>query len=141
MTSRRVYVEHLRNSAAFGGFTRKELERVASVGIEADLPAGTVLMHQGHTGHDAFIVLDGEVLVRRNGRRVATLGAGDIVGELALLDDGPRSATVECLSDCKLLLFTNREFTAVLDDVPALSRKLLASLANRLRTLDSALMG
>ncbi len=102
MANRGVYVEHLRRVALFAGLTKKELEQVASAGSEVDVAAGKVLMEQGHSGSDAFIVLKGTFVVRRNGRKVAELNAaGDIAGELALLDDGPprSAATVECISD------------------------------------------
>ncbi|MBP9054254.1 MAG: cyclic nucleotide-binding domain-containing protein, partial [Ilumatobacteraceae bacterium] len=104
MANRGVYVEHLRRVALFAGLTKKELEQVASAGSEVDVAAGKVLMEQGHSGSDAFIVLKGTFVVRRNGRKVAELNAGDIAAELALLDDGPRSATVECISDGSVLV-------------------------------------
>ena len=136
MASRGVYVEHLRRVVLFAGLTKKELERVASAGSELEVPAGKVLMEQGHSGSDAFIVLKGTFVVRRNGRKVAELGEGDIVGELALLDDGPRSATVECTADGSVFIISRGQFRAVLDDIPTLSHKLLAALAGRIRNVD-----
>lgn len=141
MARRGVYVEHLRRVALFSGLTKKELERVASAGSEVEVAAGRVLMEQGHSGADAFVVLRGSFNVRRNGRKVATLVAGDIAGELALLDDGPRSASVICAEDGSVLVISRGQFRAVLEEVPALTHKLLAELAGRVRNLDSAVLG
>lgn len=140
MANRGVYVEHLRRVALFAGLTKKELEQVASAGSEVDV-AGKVLMEQGHSGSDAFIVLKGTFVVRRNGRKVAELNAGDIAAELALLDDGPRSATVECISDGSVLVIGRGQFRAVLDDIPTLTHKLLAAMAGRIRNLDQSVLG
>jgi CRP/FNR family cyclic AMP-dependent transcriptional regulator len=100
-----------------------------------------VLIEQGQPGREAFIVLKGKATVRRNGKRLASLGAGSMVGELALLDHGPRTATVTCDTDCDVLVISQRHFHGVLDDVPALSHKLLSTLASRLRDLDRAAVG
>lgn len=136
-----MYVEHLRRVALFAGLTKKELEQVASAGSEVDVAAGKVLMEQGHSGSDAFIVLKGTFVVRRNGRKVAELNAGDIAAELALLDDGPRSATVERISDGSVLVIGRGQFRAVLDDIPTLTHKLLAAMAGRIRNLDQSVLG
>jgi CRP-like cAMP-binding protein len=141
MASRGVYVEHLRRVDLFAGLTKKELERVASAGSEIEVAAGRILMEQGHSGADAFVVLKGVFQVRRNGRKVTVLSAGDIAGELALLDDGPRSATVVCIEDGSVLVIGRGEFRAVLDDIPTLSHKLLSSMAGRIRNLDVGLLG
>lgn len=141
MASRGVYVEHLRRVALFAGLSKKELERVAAAGSEIDIAAGQVIMQQGHSGADAFVVLKGTFVVRRNGRKVAELNAGDIFGELALLDDGPRSATVECATAGSVLAISRGQFKAVLDDVPTLTHKLLAALAARIRDRDRTALG
>jgi CRP-like cAMP-binding protein len=105
------------------------------------MTAGTMLVDQGQTGHEAFVVVDGKVAVKRNGRKVATLEQGAIVGELSLLDHGPRTARAECETDCTLFVMSQRHFLAVVDDVPSLSHKLLAALAGRIRDLDRAYYG
>jgi CRP-like cAMP-binding protein len=69
------------------------------------------------------------------------MGPGNIVGELSLLDHGPRTATVTCDTDCTFLLLDQRKFLAVIDDVPAIGHKLLASLASRIRELDRQYFG
>lgn len=141
MFSKKAYVDNLRKVALFNGCTNKELDRIARSGDEVQMDAGTMLTDQGQTGREAFVVLDGTVGVKRNGRKVASLGPGAIVGELSLLDHGPRTATVTCDTDCSVFVISQRHFLAVLDDVPTISHKLLVSLASRIRELDRAYYG
>ena len=141
MASKKAYVDHLRNVPLFAGCTRRELERIARSGDEITMTEGSLVVDQGQTGREAFVVLDGAVSVKRNGRKVATLGPGAIVGELSLLDHGPRTATVTCETECTIFVISQRHFLAVLDDVPTISHKLLASLASRIRELDRAYYG
>ncbi|HTH06728.1 MAG TPA: cyclic nucleotide-binding domain-containing protein, partial [Ilumatobacteraceae bacterium] len=103
MARNHVYVEHLRGVALFSGLTKKELERVAMAGSEVELHAGNVVMQEGQPGRTALVILKGTLVARRNGRKVRDLGPGEIVGELALIDDQPRSATVETVTDALVL--------------------------------------
>ena len=141
MASNKAFLDDLRRIPLFAGCTKKELERLARAGDEVDMEAGSLLADQGQTGREAFVVLAGSVSVRRNGRKVATLGPGAIVGELSLLDHGPRTATVTCDTDCKVFVISQRHFLAVLDDVPTIGHKLMASLAGRIRELDRQYYG
>jgi CRP-like cAMP-binding protein len=141
MASKKAYLEHLRNVSLFQSCSQKDLEKIAKAGDEVSMPAGSLIVDQGQTGREAFVVLEGTVTVKRNGKKVASLGPGTVVGELSLLDHGPRTATVICETDCTLLLLSQRHFMAVVDDVPALSHKLLASLAGRIRDLDRQYFG
>jgi CRP/FNR family cyclic AMP-dependent transcriptional regulator len=136
MASRRVYIEHLRSVKLFDQLTRKDLERIATAGVQVSAPAGTVIAQQDTEGLDAYVVLEGSIDVRRNGRHMNTVGPGAIVGELSLLDKGLRTATATCATDCQLLVLSRGTFVAVIDDVPALSHRLLASMARRVRELD-----
>ena len=88
-------------------------------------------------GQEAFVILEGTAEVRRNDKRVAELTTGACFGELALLDHGPRTATVVATTDLKVLVIGAREFSAIVDKVTSISRKLLKSLAGRIRELDS----
>jgi CRP-like cAMP-binding protein len=141
MASKKSHVENLRKVPLFNGCTNRELERIARSGDEVTMTAGTLLAEQGATGREAFIVLDGSVNVKRNGRKVATLGPGAIVGELSLLDHGPRTATLTCETNSTIFVISQRHFLAVLDDVPTIGHKLLAALAGRIRELDARYYG
>mgnify|MGYP001397198436 CR=1 FL=1 len=141
MASKKAYLEHLRNVTLFQGCSNKDLEKIAKASDEITMPAGSLIVDQGQTGREAFIVLEGTVTVKRNGKKINSVGPGTVVGELSLLDHGPRTATVICDTDCVLLLLDQRHFMGVLDDVPALSHKLLATLAGRIRELDRQYFG
>ncbi len=99
--------------------------------------AGEVLCRQGEPGHDFFLIVSGNADVDVSGHPRPQLGPGDHFGELALLDRGPRSATVTAASDMQLLRLAELDFTAVIDEVPALAHKLLAALAGRIREAES----
>jgi CRP/FNR family transcriptional regulator, cyclic AMP receptor protein len=141
MASKTAFLDDLRQIPLFRGCTKKELMRLSRAGDEVDMKAGALLADQGQTGREAFIIMDGTVSVKRNGRKVATLGPGTIVGELSLLDHGPRTATVTCDTDAKVFVISQRHFLAMLDDVPTIGHKLMASLASRIRELDRQYYG
>lgn len=121
----------------FSTATPRELRRVAKALEEVAAPAGTVLVEEGTIGREFFFIVEGRASVRRSGRKVALLGPGDYFGELALLDRGTRSATVVAETDMVLLNLSQRDFYGLLEDVPPLARKLLSTMASRLRDADS----
>lgn len=141
MAGKRAYLDHLAKVPLFSSMNTRDLQRIARATDEIELGAGTTVIDQGQTGREAFVIVEGTVTVRRNGKKVATLGPGAIVGELALLDRGPRSASVTCDTDCTMLVIEGRAFSGILDEVPALAHKLLASLAGRIRELDRRSFG
>jgi len=141
MASRKAHLEHLASVPLFSGCTKKELEKIARAGDEITMTAGTVIVDQGQTGREAFVVLDGQITVKRAGRKINTLGPGAVVGELSLLDHGPRTATAVCETECELLVIDQRHFRSVLEDVPSLAVKMLAALAARIRDLDRQYYG
>jgi CRP/FNR family transcriptional regulator, cyclic AMP receptor protein len=124
--------------ALFSACTDRDLDRLARHAELVDIPAGDVLMAEGESGHEFFVVVEGEIGVTSGGETLAKLGPGAYVGELALLDPGPRTATVTALRDTQAVLLSSREFYAAIDDVPGLSRKLLAGMAKRLRETSAA---
>ena len=141
MASKKAYLEHLRNVSLFQGCSTKDLEKIAKASDEISMPAGSLIVDQGQTGREAFVLVEGTVIVRRNGKKISTMGPRTVVGELSLLDHGPRTATVICETDCVLLLLDQRHFMGVLDAVPTLAHKLLATLAGRIRELDRQYYG
>jgi CRP/FNR family transcriptional regulator, cyclic AMP receptor protein len=141
MASKRAYLDHLRNVPLFNSCSNKELQTIGKATDELTVPAGHVLIDQGQMGREAFVIVDGSATVKRNGKKVATLGPGSVVGELSLLDHGPRTATVTADVDTTVLVIEQRHFLGVLESVPSLSRKLLASLAGRVREFDRQYYG
>jgi len=126
----------LRRIWLFSGCSQAELRKITKVAEEVTVPAGTLLVEQGEAGLLFFVVLTGAASVDREGRPVAALGPGDFFGELALLDDRPRDASVTSSTDMDLLIVRRRHFQRVLQASPALTRKLLRSMAARLRATD-----
>ena len=128
----------MRDVPLFAGLLPSELDRIALVMNPADVPTGDVICTEGEVGRDFYLLADGEATVERAGETVAKLSKGDHFGELAVLDRGPRSATVRAMSDCRLFVLHDESFAAVLNEVPALAQKLLAALARRLREAELA---
>ena len=133
--------DHLANVPLFSACSQKELARIAKATDEISLPDGRVLMNQDESSKEAFIIVEGKAIVRRNNRKVAELGPGQMIGQLGLLDRGPRTATVVADGPVEVLVLGPREFAALLDDVPSITHKLLKSLAGMVRELDSKTFG
>jgi CRP/FNR family cyclic AMP-dependent transcriptional regulator len=125
-------LELLRRVPLFSRCSGRELSRIAAVADELDMPAGRHLTREGEPGREFVVLVDGGAEVRRNGRRVNTLGSGDFLGEIALLADRPRTATVTTTEPSRLLVLTGRDFRALLRELPALQAKVLETLAARL---------
>ena len=137
MAHRGVYIDHLQNLTLFVACSRKDLQHIARRAKNAQVAAGTAIINEGEHGNEFFVILDGTALVHRDGRKVATLGPGNAFGELALLGDAPRNATVVAETDAELVVVSEPDFTGLLDEVPGFARKLLAGTAHRLREADA----
>jgi len=120
----------------FSTSSAKDLRVIRKALEEVSVPPGRVLCEQGTIGREFFLIVEGTATVKKNNRKTASLGPGQYFGELALLDRRPRSASVISETDMKLLILGQRQFNGVLDAVPALSRKMLAAMATRLREAD-----
>lgn len=114
---------------------------IAKATDEVHLEDGAVLTTQDNRSSEAFVVVSGTVEAKRNGRKIADLGPGAMIGELGLLDRGPRTATVTAKGPVDVLVIGPREFAGLLDDVPSLNHKLLRSLAGMVRDLDTKAYG
>ncbi len=120
----------------FAGLSQRELRTVAGLGTAIGVKDGDVLTKEGSPGSEAFLIMSGKATCTRGGKRLRTLGAGDFVGEMSLLDGAPRSATVVAGSDMEVIVFNRREFVALIQTSPRVAMKLLTALAGRVRTLD-----
>jgi CRP-like cAMP-binding protein len=141
MASQRESIEHLRAVPLLSGATAAELRAVLGLGERITASAGQVVLEQGQVGREAFLVLTGTLRVRRNTRTLARIGPGAMVGTLALLDHGPRTATVCCDTECTLVVFAQRQFLTLLDATPTLAHRVMANLAGQLRALDGHYIG
>jgi CRP-like cAMP-binding protein len=124
--------ELLKKVPLFAGCSKPELQRIASLADELDLAEGATLIREGERGREFIVVADGTVRVTRNGRKVRDLGAGDFIGEIALVADVPRTATVTATSPVRLLVVTDRAFRGLLEQMPSIAKKVLQSLGERL---------
>jgi CRP-like cAMP-binding protein len=120
----------------FEGLSKKHLGQIARLMTELDLPAGKVLTQEGQRGREFIILLEGEAEVTREGKTIATRGPGEYVGEIALLDDRPRTATVTAKTDVVAEVLSRQEFTSLLASSPEISSHVMATMAQRLAELD-----
>ena len=125
-------IELLKRVPLFEGCSKSELQRIALLADEIILPAGRTLTKEGERGHEFFVVVEGEVEVRRNGRLVRKLSAGDFFGEIALVADVPRTATVTAPGPVRVLVMTARDFRTLMKETPSLQPKVVYALAMRL---------
>jgi len=130
--------DFMRDVPLFAGLLRSELDRIALVMNPREVAAGDVVCVEGEPGSEFFLIAAGEAEIERGGQTVAKLSVGDHFGELALLDRGPRSATVRAVTDLRLFVLRDESFAAVLNEVPALAQKLLAAMSRRLREADAS---
>jgi CRP/FNR family cyclic AMP-dependent transcriptional regulator len=139
--ARKKVTDHLSTVPLFSACSNKELQLIAKASDELTIADGRNLVTQDESSREAFVIIDGKAVVKRNNRKVADLGPGAIIGELGLLDRGPRTATVVADGPVDVLVIGPREFAALLDDVPSITHKLLKSLAARVRDLDAKTYG
>ena len=110
------YLQHLADVPLFSSCSNRELQKIARAADEITVDEGREIVTQGATGHEAFIIIDGTARVVRNDQEIATMGPGDYFGELALLDGGPRTASVVATSPMTLLVLGQREFAGLIDE-------------------------
>lgn len=139
--ARSTITDHLSQVPLFSACSKKELGIIARATTEVTVPDGHVLTTQDEVSREAFVLVKGKATVKRNNRKVAEVKAGSIIGELGLLDRGPRTATVIADGPLDLLVIAPREFSALLDDVPSIATKMLKSLAAMVRDLDKKAYG
>jgi CRP/FNR family transcriptional regulator, cyclic AMP receptor protein len=130
-------VEALAKAPLFEGLSKKELTQLARVTEDMQVEAGFVLCKEGQLGREFFVVMDGEVEISRRGSRMESRGGGDFFGEIALIADVPRTATVIAKTPLRFFVLTSRAFRQMLDDYPRTERKVLQAVAKRLVSLSA----
>ncbi len=126
-------VELLKKVPLFSHCSKSQLGAIAAQSDELSVPAGRTLTKQGDRGREFLVIFEGAAEVRKNGRKVAALGPGDFLGEIALITGAPRLATVTTTAPSRLLVLTDRAFRQVLQSVPAVQSSLLKALSERLQ--------
>jgi CRP/FNR family transcriptional regulator, cyclic AMP receptor protein len=125
-------VELLKRAPLFSGCSKSELRELAKTADELDLREGTVLTREGRPGREFFVLIEGTAEVTKKGKKIADLGPGDWLGEIALITDSPRTATVTATSPVDVLVITDRRFRSVVQTMPSIALKMLASVGERL---------
>ncbi len=130
-------LELLERVPLFAGVSREALEAIGRFVDEIDVPAGKALTHEGrHEGY-FFLIVTGTVRIERGGRTINTIGSGDFLGEIALLDGGPRTATATTETPCRLLSMTHERFHELIEASAPVRTAILESVGQRLRALDA----
>jgi CRP/FNR family transcriptional regulator, cyclic AMP receptor protein len=125
-------VELIRHAPLFAHVSKRQLEQIAQIADEIDLGEGKEMTEQGARGREFFVLLEGSADVKKDGRRINTLGPGDFFGEIALVSDTPRTATVVSTSPVRALVITDRAFKRLIKDSPEIQERVLSALAARI---------
>jgi cAMP-dependent protein kinase regulator len=128
---RNAKIELLRRVPLFEECSQQQLGQISTLADEIFQPAGATLITEGTKGREFFVLVDGTVDIRRKGRKLGSLDTGDFFGEIALLTETPRTATVVTATPVRLLVITGQSFRRLLDETPALQGKVLTALARR----------
>ena len=124
--------ELIRQVPLFSRCSRAELKEIAKLADEIDLRQGKEMTREGAPGREFFVLLDGTADVRKKGRKINTLGAGDFFGEISLVSRQPRTATVTATSPVRALVVTDYSFRHLLDESPQIKTKVMEAMAERL---------
>ena len=125
-------IELLKHVPLFSGCSKNELGQVSRIADEIDLPAGKTLIKEGTPGREFFVLVGGTAEIRRRGKRIDSAGPGDFFGEMALLSDQPRNATVVTTSPVDALVVTARNFRTLIEMNPLIALKVMRAVADRL---------
>ena len=132
MLRRNQKVELIKKVPLVAHLSKRQLEQIAQIADEIDLREGKEMTRQGSRGREFFVLLEGDADVTKDGRRINRMGAGDFFGEIALVSDTPRTATVTATSPVRALVITDRSFKRLMSDTPEIQAKVLSALADRL---------
>ena len=133
-------VELLQDVPLFANFSKKQLKSVIKTAKEKEFKDGDTIVREGDMSNVGFyLILEGQVEVKRGDKSLTKLGSGQFFGEMAVLDEKPRSADVVAITDTKCLLVTNWDFKALIKTYPDMATNIISELANRLRQTNMAL--
>jgi CRP-like cAMP-binding protein len=135
--TRDAKLDALKRAPIFEDLSRKELIELAKVTDDVELGVGGVLCREGTRGQEFFVIIEGEAEALRHGQRVATFASGEFFGEIALIADVERTATVAATTPLRCFVMTRQSFLRLLDANPRVERKVLRALARRLAALTS----
>ncbi len=128
--------DRLASISIFSELSKKELRKISRLMTELSVDSGRVLIRQGDPGREFMIIRSGTAEVIRNGDKVADVGPGDFMGELAVLSGAPRNASVIATSDMVIEALNRREFMSLLDENPKIAKKILLGAVTRLHAAE-----
>jgi CRP-like cAMP-binding protein len=131
--------EFLARVPIFANCTQEEIAAIAGVAQEASFAPGQIIVTQGSPGQAFYLILEGHVEILRDGVSLGAFAVGDFFGEMSLLDQAPRSATIRAIADTRCLMLSSWDFKNLLDRHPSIAIKLLEVLSRRLRAADEML--
>lgn len=129
-------LEMLRRVPMFAGCKGNSLQQIGQLADEVDVPDGYTLMREGTFGEEFFLVVNGRVRIERAGQTINSLGPGDFLGEIALIDKGRHTATAITEGPAKLFVLSHQGFNSLLDQSPAIRLEVMTALARRVRHLE-----
>jgi CRP/FNR family transcriptional regulator, cyclic AMP receptor protein len=132
MLGRDRKLELLRQVPLFADCSKRELREISLVAEEVDLPAGYMLTREGASGQELVVIVEGKADVSRRGRKINSVTSGDFVGEIAIVTESPRTASVKTTEPTYALVLTRQNFRALMKRVPSIQLKVLDSLAARM---------
>jgi CRP/FNR family cyclic AMP-dependent transcriptional regulator len=129
-------VQALKRAPLFEGLSRKELVELARVTEDLEIPPGEVLCKEGEIGQEFFVIVEGETDVTSKAKRVAARGGGDFVGEIALLEETTRTATVTAKTPLRVFVLTRQDFRHLVHEHPSVEQKVMRALGRRVIELS-----
>jgi CRP-like cAMP-binding protein len=136
MLRRNQKIELLQRVPLFSDCSKRELQEISLVADEVDLPKGFQLTEEGASGQELVLIVEGAADVIRRGRKINSVAGGDFVGEIALVSDVPRTATVRTTEPTQAIVVSRRDFRALMQRVPSIQMKVLEALAARVPAVD-----
>jgi CRP-like cAMP-binding protein len=130
-------LELLKRVPLFASCKSNALAEIGQLADEVDVPDGYTLIREGAFGEQFFMILEGRVRIERGGQQIRTLGPGDFLGEISLLDKGRTTATATTEGPARLFVLGHREFNSLLDRSPSIRLEVMSALASRVRLLDT----
>jgi CRP-like cAMP-binding protein len=128
-------LELLKRTPLLADLSKRDIEEVGRLADEVDVRAGRVLLKEGDPGREFFVIIDGQIEITKEGRHLRTMGAGEFLGDIALVVERPRTATATAVTDSWLLVVGHREFHSLMEQFPSIRVSVLESIALRLRDL------
>ncbi len=125
-------IDAIADVALFAGLSKKELGQIVGIVKEVEFLPREYLAYEGEAGQEAMIILAGKATVRRGGRKIAAVSTGSIIGEMSLLTDLPRNATVRADTFVTALVMNSAQFVRLIDEHPRVGVKILRTVAWRL---------